>query len=199
MTGVDPYSAAISAVLGMAGGTIMGIGNRRQGQAQEKALFDQYSAQNLLGRRAYKTWKNSLLGFMPQQAEADIESGAQQRMADYNDVASRNIGGVPGLSAVGQSLASALNPASARLGGYSNWDLQTRIRQQNLANALRKILFKSQGSANVFPFTFQGAQHSQDWLKGLGAIISSLGNMSGSMGGMGGGGMMGMGGGVGLG
>lgn len=74
--------------------------------------------------------------------------------------------------------------ARAKLGSYTDWQLDQMINNIRTQNELNRIVNFSGGEAQVFPWRMYDAQHSADALDFAGNALSSLGGAVSGFGGL---------------
>ena len=135
-------------------------------------------------QKAQGVFNNSLQQSTPQAANQQIGQGQQQlagliQNAQQVPLSSSmpNFGNVNTMAEGAKTAMS--NKAASDLGGYSNYTLQQRLKDQQVGSQLGVIGSEAQGWANVLPAQLQQAQGSQQGLQALGALLSSAGLLTG--------------------
>ncbi len=186
------------------GGGLQAIAASQEQQAMMHAFQDEINRQQGFTRQAWGSFRPSLDQMSEETAQKQLSQGAQEREAGYGSINKTPLR----LGSSGFDPRDLLNlqmqgQSRAKVGAYSDWQLNQAIDRIRNRQALDKISSFARGEAGVFPYRMNQAQHSADELDFWGKTISSIGGGSpwqggGSppMGGVmaGGGGVGGMGG-----
>ena len=168
---------AYGAIAQVAGGVMQAIAAR---VAQEKMLKEY--KKELDRQRAYATEAKGVhderLGTATVgTAQEQMEVGRQQRLSDFAGVAKQNLAPTLNLQMTPQDRATfdVSTRNRAKFGSYSDWALKQAIQDIRTQQELNRVISFAGGTASVFPYREYKAQHSQDWLSTMGALLSSVG------------------------
>ncbi len=173
--------AAIGAGAGVAGGVMQMIASRLANEEMAQQFQKELLQQQAFRNQGFGNVEQLLPQMGVEQARQDIAHGAQNREQFY----AKNSG--PMAAQVGgdqRDRASGVlaGKSRAQLGGYSDWALTKAIKMIRTQDQLNRLASFAQGSAQVFPYKMQDAQHSQDPLAGIGSLLSSIGGSAGGFG-----------------
>lgn len=178
---------ALLAGIGLA---LAGTAAQVSASAQARAAAERKTRKELLRQQEFKegarrAFNVSLEQSTPEVAQRQIGQGTEQRQQEYERVKNLPFSSagevVPGSpSSVVETTKRAgqeqgLSLAQARLGGYTNWDLQQAIKNLRANQAIGLESSLARGSANVLPFELQDAAHAGDTLAGIGSLLSTVG------------------------
>lgn len=145
---------------------------------QEMARNSQYQKQG------QQVFQNSLAQSTPTAAKQQIGQGQQQLAGLIQQARATPLSAsMPSFGDVNtqgqQARADMSDTASSNLGGYSNFALQQRLKDQQAGEQLGVINQNAQGWANILPAQLQQDQQSQQGLQALGQLLSIAGMVTG--------------------
>ena len=177
-------------------GTIAGLGlaaagagvnmyanNQVRGKMND--LTNQEMARNQgFQQKAQGVFNNSLQQSIPQAANQQIGQGQQQLAGLIQNAQqvplSSSIPSFGNVNTMAEGAKTAMsNKAASDLGGYSNYTLQQRLKDQQAGSQLGVIGNEAQGWANVLPAQLQQAQGSEQGLQALGQLLGAGGLLTG--------------------
>lgn len=185
-------SPAVGMGTSLAGGIMQAIAAGLAKRKMQQQFQSELNKQRGFQQQAFGDFSTALPAFGAEQAQRDIGSSVTQRLGDYGRVEAAPMAtGAPPASAIERAMIGRGNEASAGYRGYADWQKNVGTREQDLSNILARIMFRSRGQANVFPYQMYDAQHRYDWLQVLGQLVSAAGGAASSFdtGGPSGGGM----------
>lgn len=172
----------VGMITGFVGGVMQSIAARK---AQEK-MFKEYekerARQEAFAGQATGVFKGRLGTADVETAKAQMQAGAQKRLADFSAIAQQNLAPTAMLALTPQDRAAlaATTKSRARLGSYSDWALQQAIQDIRTQQDINRVVQEAGGQASIFPYRQYSAEHSYDWLSNLGQLISSAGGAAGT-------------------
>lgn len=112
-----------------------------------------------------------------EQANKEIASGSQERQAGYSGLNSYS-----GATGADKSAIATEGKSRADLAGYGDWMTNRSLDTAKTGSEIQRINSRAGGSAQLFPYQMNRAQHSQDAMQAIGQAISSLGGGSSNVG-----------------
>lgn len=189
---------AAGAAASVLGGIIKTIAANQAKHAMEKAFKNELNRQGGYRQEAFGHLQGAFPTYGVETARQQMAAGQAHREGLYGDVGNLSFSAEQP-SGFGPSESDKANlqmagNARAKLGSYSDWQLDQMINRIRVNDELNRINDFARGTAEVYPYRMYDAQHSADDLAFLGDLISSVGGAAGAFGGMGG--MFGGGGGM---
>lgn len=168
---------AYGAIAQVAGGVMQAIAARI---AQEKMLKEykkERERQKAYAGEATGVFQERLGSADVDTARSQMEEGRTARLADFAGVARNNLAPTLNLQMTPQDRAAfdVSTRSRAKFGSYSDWAMKQAIQDIRTQQELNRITSFAGGTASVFPYREYAAQHSQDWLATMGALLSSVG------------------------
>lgn len=170
--------------LGLVGGIIQTIAASQAQKAMEKAFAKQLREQNAFSNEATQAFYGTLQNDSVENAKQQMAMGLADRTAKYD--ALPQLGLTPSSQRTGRVAQNVQSSGQAlgRLGSYGDWQLNRDIANILQQDKIDKAINFAGGSASVFPYNMNAAQHSQDALAFLGQVISSIGGSAPAWGSM---------------
>jgi hypothetical protein len=167
----------IGSAANVVGGLMQAVAASQAAQAQHTELKRELQRQQGFRNEALDTFQTGLDNRSAETAETQIQAGADKRNAAFEQVGRQQfgLGKQPNMSTRDQALYKLKGMSRARLGGYSDWGLDQWINNLRTQDQLNKISNFAGGTAQVFPYRMDDAQHSMDELAFWGNLISSIG------------------------
>ena len=187
------------------GSVVQGIAANQAKQAMKSAFNNEMKLQRGYRNEGFGVLQNHFPTLGVETAREQMETGQARREGLYDQVGQQTFSATQpsgfGQSSADKASLGMTGKAKAKLGSYSDWQLDQMISRIRAQDELNRISNFSGGDAQVFPYKMYDAEHSADELAMIGSVISSLGGMAsgmGGLGGMGGGSGGGFGGGAGM-
>lgn len=173
--------------------TAAGTGTSMAASAAEQDAMNQKTKQEVLRQKGIQKkstgeFEKSLAAGAPKVAQQQIDSGAEARLADMQKTAALPIGGASPLEMsssnavqAGQAAAqmSQQAQAKAKLGVYSDFDLQQWIKNLRAQQQIGMYGQFARQSAQVLPYELQAAGRSAEDMRGAGTGLSAAGALVG--------------------
>lgn len=160
--------------------------------AEESAMNDKTKAE-VLRQKGYQQkstgeFERSLAQSAPKVAQQQIDSGAEARLGDLTKASQIPISGAgpldlsaPNTVQAGQAAAQLGQQAQAKakLGGYSDFDLQQWIKNLRAQQQIGMYGQFAKQSSQVLPYELQAAARSAEDMRGAGTALSAAGMLTG--------------------
>lgn len=143
-----------------------------------EALEAQLAQQSQYQNQAYTQFSNYAPSLGADAANKTLASASASRDSQYKQSTGLPLTVGPPASNETKAALALQGQQRANLGAYGDYNTQQGIGQSNMQEVLNRISNRAQGSASVFPYTLDAAQHSFDNLSSLGQAIASLGGGS---------------------
>jgi hypothetical protein len=184
-------------IAGLAASAI-GTGMQMAASKQEQRRMNQQAQEELSRQKGYRgqadvEFQKSLGKSGVVEARKEIGTGTQNLMDAYKSVQQIpvTLPGTPtspsarSVEDVGTGMMNMRSDvARAKLGGYSEFDIQQMIKNVRAQQNLGLIGTSARMSAGVSPYEIQAAGRSAEGLRGAGSLISTLGSLASVYGGM---------------
>lgn len=156
------------------GGLIQAIAAARAQREMFKEFEDEQGRQQKYQGEAFDIFQPAVRERGVERAREQIQTGAEGRKKAFSNIGQVELAGdkLGGRDLLNFDL---LAQNRAQLGGYSDWALDQMISNLRAQDKLNRISNFSAGTARVFPYRMQDAEHSQDQLAAIGGLISSIG------------------------
>lgn len=123
---------------------------------------------------------SALAPWQPGAVQGSLADAAKARMSAYQGLSQVPMSFGPNLGTAqseGQALgaAQAQGQQRANLAAYGDWLFGNAMKNLTSQRALNQLTSFAGGTASLLPYQMYEAQHSQDALAQVGALISSLG------------------------
>lgn len=188
------WAALIPLALSAAGAGASYAGQRKASKAQEQVLANYRSRNKQREAEANAVYQQSLNQSGRDTADAELEKGTQRRLATYEQLgqqlptqplpldANKNkevkTGG--NVKNAGTAWSRLMRKADAKLGSYSDWNLQQGIKNTRTNQEIARITTDAKSDFNnVVPVEMIGAARKGDALQGWGALLSAAGTLTG--------------------
>lgn len=170
----------VGAAANVVGGLIQSVAASKAAKNMEKEFQHELNRQAKFSNEATTKFQGGLEGRSAETAEDQIDSGRKGRIASYDAILNAPFGiGSVGPTSADRAFLNLTGQSRAALGGYSDWQLDQLISNIRLNEELSRISNFAGGTASVFPYRMQDAQHSMDELAFLGQLVSSIGGSAG--------------------
>lgn len=170
-----------------------GTGTSMAASASEKDAMNKKTEAEVLRQQGYQKkstgeFQQSLAKSGAETAQKQIDTGAAQRLAEMQKIQSVPVGGAspldlsaPNTVQAGQAAAQLGQQAQAKakLGGYSDFDLQQWIKNLRAQQQIGMYGQFAKQSAQVLPYELQAAATSAETERGIGTGLSALGSLVG--------------------
>lgn len=159
------------------GGVVQSIAASQAQKEMFKAFNQEIARQQKYQGQAIGQFDSNLLNLSAETAQQQMAQGQQQREQGYQDVYNRplNVSEAGPTASRDKAVYDSQAQARARVGAYSDWQLDQKINDIRNSQALNQISNFAKGTASVFPYRMYQAQHSWDELAAWGQLVSSVG------------------------
>ncbi len=169
------------AALQIAGGVIEATAANRAAQKMREETGKEIRRQAAYRNQGFVELGKSLPGQGVESAREKINQQSEQREQKYASANEARFGvGAEGPTTRDRMAIDMAGGNRAKLGAYSDWQLDQMIKRLRLQEKLNKIGVFSEGTASIFPSRLSDAQHSQDELGAFGAFLGSVGGAGSS-------------------
>jgi len=157
------------------------IGGELQGWAAilaAKEMNKQFNKEMKRQRGFQSEGMKEFYGYAPrlsrETTEGELTKGKGEREQLYSSLEAVPVRGFEGSDADSQR-AALMGSERAANNAYGDWQAQQGIDAARYQQNVNRIIDKAGGSARVFPYAMNAAQHSWDQLAAVGQAISSIG------------------------
>lgn len=165
-----------------AGGVIQSVAANMAAKAMRDETAREIRRQTKYRNQAFGVVQDALPTQGAEEAKRSLAANQQNREAKYESAGQANFGqGSNGPTARDQVAIDLAGSARARLGAYSDWQLEQMIKRLRTQERLNKISSFSEGTAQMFGSRLSDAQHSADELGAFGAFLSSAAGAGSNM------------------
>lgn len=168
-------ATGIGAGASVVGGIIQSIAAAQAQKAMTRAFERELRRQNVYSNDATQAFHGTLQNDSVENANKLISEGAADRVGKYDALPQLGLNkGSQQDGRVAQNVHSN-GVALGRLGGYSDWQMNRDIANILQQDKIDKTINFAGGTASVFPYRMNEAQHSQDMLAFIGQMVSAVG------------------------
>jgi hypothetical protein len=192
-----------------AAGTFMQYKGQQRAAKATANVWNQFRQRNQQREAdAANVWSQNLKKSGADTANSEMAQGEQKRLAGYNRmdavgapaamprattgnrvIATPTTASRASVKNAGSAWSKLLGGAQAKLGGVQQWQMNQQVRDNTTERELNRITRESRGDMNnVVPAQLNDASRKGDALMGWGSLVSSLGKLAGTAGGLNGGG-----------
>lgn len=170
----------IGAGANVVGGLMQSIAASQANKAMADEFTRELQRQQRYRNQAFGTFESALPQMGVETAREQIGQGAEKRQNFFQDVGQTQFGPTENRTKRDRLEYQQSSQARANLGGYSDWALNQMISKIRTQDELNRLSSFAGGTAQVFPYRMQEAQHSWDELAFWGKLIASIGGGAGS-------------------
>ncbi len=183
------YQAA-GAAAQIIGQVMQAVAANKAKHAMEQAFKNELRRQRGYRNEAFGVVEQAFPRLGVETAREQMGAGQNYRLGAYGDAGQQSFSAEQptgmGASALDKASVDMSGQARAKLGSYTDWQLDQMIEKIRTQDELNRINNFASGEASIFPYLMSDAQHSADGLAFGGSLLSSLGGAASGMGMMGG-------------
>lgn len=163
------------AVASLVGSEIQGWAAVLEQQAMEQALQAEMTKQHRLQNMGVYQLRSYLPSLSAENATKQLGQASTTRQAQYKAANATPLAPGANMSAADMAQLQLGGQQRANLGAYGDYLTNQSLASNRMQDIISRLGSRALGLQNVFPYTMDAAQHSQDLLAAIGSSIASIG------------------------